>query len=127
MKELVVAPEAPNAMGPYSPGLAIGEWIFLAGQGGFEPETGALIGGGIAEQTEQTFRNIEVLLRAADASLSDVVSCLVHLGDLADFSAFNVVYAQQFPGETKPVRTTVRADLVANMRVEVTVIAHRDR
>jgi 2-iminobutanoate/2-iminopropanoate deaminase len=127
VKELVVAPEAPAAFGPYSPGLAVGEWIFLAGQGGFEPVSGMLVGVGIAEQTEQTFRNIEALLKAAGGSLDDVVSCLVHLADLADFGAFNVVYAGQFPGEIKPVRTTVRADLVADMRIEVTVIAFRAR
>jgi enamine deaminase RidA (YjgF/YER057c/UK114 family) len=84
-------------------------------------------GGGRGEQTEQAFRNIDLLLRAAGAPLDDVVSCLVHLADLADFPAFNVVYAGQFPGETKPVRTIVRADLVADMRVEVTVTAYRAR
>jgi 2-iminobutanoate/2-iminopropanoate deaminase len=127
VKELVVAPGAPGAIGPYSPGLAMGEWIFLAGQGGFEPETGRLVGSGIAEQTEQTFRNVEALLRAAGATLDDVVSCLVHLADLADCGAFNMVYAEQFPGEAKPVRTTVRADLLVDMRVEVTAVAYRAR
>ena len=96
-----------------------------------EPELGGKLnlffGGGIAEQTEQTFRNIEVLLRAAGASLDDVAPCLVHLADLADFTKFNVVYAGQFSSGTKPVRTTVRADLVADMRVEVTAIAYRAR
>jgi enamine deaminase RidA (YjgF/YER057c/UK114 family) len=66
---------------------------------------------GIPEQTEQTFRRIEVLLRAAGISLYDVISRLV--------------YPRQFLTETKPVRTTVRADLVADMRVEVTAIAYR--
>jgi enamine deaminase RidA (YjgF/YER057c/UK114 family) len=96
-----------------------------------DPELGGKLnfffGGGIAEQTEQTMRNIEVLLRAAGASLNDVVSCLVHLADLAGFTKFNVVYAGQFPSETKPVRTTGRADLVADMRVEVTAVAYRAR
>ena len=93
----------------------------------FLAETGKLVDGGIAEQTEQTFRNVDALLRAAGASLSDVVSCLVHLAELSDFGAFNEVYASQFPSEVKPVRTTVRADLVSDMRVEVTVIACRAR
>jgi enamine deaminase RidA (YjgF/YER057c/UK114 family) len=73
----------------------------------------------ISEQTAQTFRNIEVLLEAAGVSLDDVVSCLVHLADLSDYAA---VYEQQFPGTT-PVRTTVRADLVAGMLLEITVVA----
>jgi len=122
MKTLINSESAPAVVGPYSPGLSVGEWIFLSGQGGFDPETGKLIGEDIAEQTAQTFRNIEVLLEAAGASLDDVVSCLVHLADLQDYAVFNTIYEQQFSG-TKPVRTTVRADLVAGMLVEITVVA----
>lgn len=122
MKTLISPEGTPAAVGPYSPALSVGEWVFLSGQGGFDPHTGKMISDDIAEQTAQTFHNIERLLEAAGASLDDVVSCLVHLADLSDYAAFNAVYAQQFPG-TKPVRTTVRADLVAGMRVEITVVA----
>ena len=87
------------------------------------PRSGQIVSDDLAEQTEQTFRNIESLLAAAGASLDDVVSCLVHLTDLAQFEAFNAIYEQKFPG-VKPVRTTVRADLVGGMLVEVTVIAN---
>ena len=66
-------------------------------------------------------------MHAAGATLEDVVSCLVHLSDLAEFAAFNAAYERQFPGPDKPVRTTVRAYLVAGMRVEVTVIAIKPR
>ena len=61
----------------------------------------------------------------AGASLDDVVSCLVHLRDLAQFDEFNASYTQQFPSRVKPVRTTVGCDLAAGMRVEVTVVARR--
>jgi len=127
MKDLVTSAEAPAPAGPYSAGLRAGDLIFLSGQGGFDPDTGQLVSDDIAEQTAQTFRNVEVLLRAADATLDDVVSCLVHLRDLAQFAEFNASYEKQFPGPVKPVRTTVRADLVADMRVEVTVIASKAR
>src|SRR5690349_6807069 len=122
MKTLISSKEAPNPVGPYSPGLSVGEWIFLSGQGGFDPQTGKMISDDVAEQTEQTFRNIEVLLEAGGASLDDVVSCLVHLTDLSNFAAFNAIYERKFPG-TKPVRTTVRADLAADLLVEITVVA----
>ena len=122
MKTLISSEDAPPAVGPYSAGLAVGEWIFLSGQGGFDPKTSKMISDDVAEQTEQTFRNIEVLLRAAGASLDNVVSCLVHLADLSQYAAFNAIYEERFPG-VKPVRTTVRADLVAGMLVEITVIA----
>ncbi len=125
MKDLITSAESPAAAGPYSPGLTVGGWIFLSGQGGFDPGTGQLVSDDIAAQTAQTFRNIEVLLHAAGAALNDVVSCLVHLSDLALLAEFNASYAEQFPGPAKPVRTTVRADLIGGMRVEVTVIARK--
>jgi 2-iminobutanoate/2-iminopropanoate deaminase len=125
MKDLVTSAEAPAPAGPYSAGLRAGDLIFLSGQGGFDPDTGQLVSDDIAEQTAQTFRNIEVLLQTAGATLDDVVSCLVHLRDLAQFAEFNASYEKQFPGPVKPVRTTVQAGLVADMRVEVTVIASK--
>src|SRR6478752_3270349 len=122
MKAPISSDKVPTPAGPYSPGLTVGEWIFLSGQGGFDPSTGKVVSDDLADQTEQTFDNIETVLEAAGASLDDVVSCLVHLVDLADFPAFNAVYGQKFTG-VKPVRTTVRADLVAGLLVEITVIA----
>lgn len=80
MSELIVAPGAPSAAGPYSPGLAVGDWIFLSGQGGFDPDTSELVSDTIADQTTQAFLNVEVLLRAAGASLDDDVSCLSPAG-----------------------------------------------
>jgi reactive intermediate/imine deaminase len=126
MKTLISSEDIPTPVGPYSPGLTVGEWIFLSGQGGFEPETGKLISDDIGEQTEQVFRNIEALLEGAGASLDDAVSCLVHLADLSQFGAFNAIYEKKFAG-TQPVRTTVRADLVAGMLVEITVVARAPR
>ena len=117
MKALISSDKVPVPAGPYSPGIRAGDWIFLAGQGGFDPNTGKVVSDDLVEQTEQTFTNIETVLEAAGASLEDVISCLVHLVDLADFPAFNAVYGQKFKG-VKPVRTTVRADLVAGQLVE---------
>jgi 2-iminobutanoate/2-iminopropanoate deaminase len=125
MSQPITAVDAPAPAGPYSPGLAVGDWIFLSGQGGFDPATGELVSDDIADQTVQAFRNIEGLLRAAGATLDDVVSCLAHLSDLGQFGRFNDSYESQFPGPVRPVRTTVGADLVAGMRVELTVIARR--
>ena len=122
MKVVISSDKVPVPAGPYSPGLTVGDWIFLSGQGGFDPNTGKVVSDDLAEQTEQTFINIETVLGAAGASLDDVVSCLVHLVDLADFPAFNAIYGQKFKG-VKPVRTTVRADLVAGLLVEITVVA----
>ena len=97
--------------------------MLLAGQGGADPATGKL-GETIEEQTEQTLRNIAVLLEAAGCSLDDVVSCLVHLSDLSHFARYNDVYGSHF-SDPKPVRTTVGADLLHGMLIEITVTARR--
>ena len=109
---------------PYSPSREVDGWIFLAGQGGFDHDTGKLAGDTIEEQTEQTFRNIAALLEWHDCSLADVVSCLVHLSDLSSYEHFNAVYDRHF-ADPKPVRTTVGAPLVRGMLVEITVVARR--
>jgi 2-iminobutanoate/2-iminopropanoate deaminase len=119
--ELITSPDAPPPAGPYSPALRIGEWVFLAGQGGTDPGTGKL-GDTIEEQTEQTLRNIAVLLEAAGCTLDDVVSSLVHLSDLSLFPRYNEVYGRHF-GDPKPVRTTVGAELLHGMLIEITVTA----
>ena len=119
----ITSSDAPPPGGPYSPALQFGDWVLLAGQGGSDPATGQL-GETIEEQTEQTLRNIAVLLEAAGCTLDDVVSSLVHLSDLSHFSRFNAVYGAHF-SDPKPVRTTVGAALLHGMLVEITVTARR--
>jgi 2-iminobutanoate/2-iminopropanoate deaminase len=120
---VITSPAAPPPGGPYSPGLQFGDWVLLAGQGGRDPATGKL-GETIEEQTEQTLDNISVLLEAAGCTLGDVVSCLVHLKDLSHFPRYNAVYGPRF-SDPKPVRTTVGADLLSDMLIEITVTARR--
>jgi 2-iminobutanoate/2-iminopropanoate deaminase len=114
-KVAVASPTAPPG-GPYSPGLAVGEWVFLAGQ------TGS--GSTLEEQVRDALGKVDALLAAAGSTLADVVSCLVHLADLADFERFNAVYEQHF-AEPRPVRTTVGAALLGGALVEITAIARR--
>lgn len=126
VKQRLVSERIPPPLGPFSPGLVVGEWVFLSGQGGFDPVSNAIETSDFGEQAEQTFRNIETLLEAAGCGLDDVVSVLVHLADTADYKAFNEIYSQKF-SDPKPVRTTARADLVHGMKVEITVIARTSR
>lgn len=111
----ITSPSAPPA-GPYSPALAAGEWVFLAGQTG--------LGETVEEQAESALRRVTALLGAAGCSPADVVSCQVHLADLAEFERFNSVYEGHFP-EPRPVRTTVGAALLGGAKVEITAIARR--
>ena len=115
----------PDAAGPFSPGLVVDGWVYLAGQGGFDPETGEL-GPDIAAQTAQTIENVAALLEEAGCTLKDVVSCLVHITDPDHFAELNRVYESYFE-PPRPVRTTVVADLVVRgMLVEITVVARPD-
>lgn len=114
-KTLVTSPSAPPA-GPYSPALAAGEWVFLAGQ--------TSPGETIESQTENVLSQVAALLEAAGCTPADVVSCLVHLADLAEFERFNAAYERHFP-QPRPVRTTVGAVLLAGAKVEITAVARR--
>jgi 2-iminobutanoate/2-iminopropanoate deaminase len=114
-KVAVTTPTAPPG-GPYSPGLIVGDWVFLAGQTGD--------GSSIEEEAGDALGKVEALLAAAGATLADVVSCQVHLADLADFDRFNAVYQQHF-AEPRPVRTTVGAALLGGALVEITATARR--
>jgi 2-iminobutanoate/2-iminopropanoate deaminase len=108
---------------PYSPGLDLGDWVFLAGQGGADPATKELPEG-IEAQAEQALRNVDAST-GAGLSLGDVASCLVHLSDLSLFQRYNAVWERVFASEPRPVRTTVGAPLLNEMLIEVTAVARR--
>ena len=113
---------APMPVGPYSQGLKVGDFVFVAGQGSIDPVTQKVIGETIEEQTAQTLENLKAILAQAGATLGDVVKTTVHLSDLVLFSRFNVIYASYFP-DPKPVRTTVGSQL-PGILVEIDVIAY---
>ena len=110
-------------MGAYSQGLRAGDFVFVSGQGPFNPQTGQIAGPNIEEQTQQAIDNIRAILEAAGASLADVVKVSAHLAELGLFERYNKVYAANFP-DPKPVRTTVGSHLLANMLVEIDAIAY---
>ena len=117
---------APAAIGPYvqaRTGSLQGRWIVTSGQVGIDPPKGALVPGGVAEQTEQVIGNLEAVLAEGGATLADVVKTTVFLVDMGDFKAMNEVYASRFP-EPRPARSTVAVrDLPAGARVEIEVWA----
>lgn len=108
--------------GAYSQGLRVGDFIFVSGQGPFDPASGKLIGENIEEQTAQTLENVKAILEAGGASLADVVKVAAHLSDLALFERYNRVYASYFP-DPKPTRTTVGSQL-KGILVEIDAIAY---
>jgi len=115
--------DAPAAIGPYSQGITIGDWVFTAGQVALDPATMAIVAGGIAEQTDRVFRNLSAILDTAGASLSTVVKTTVFLADMNDFAAMNEVYARWF-GDHRPARSAVEvARLPKDAMVEIEAIA----
>lgn len=123
MKKIIKTDEAPKAIGPYSQAVVQDDLLFTAGQIGIVPETGALIAGGIREQTEQTLKNIKAVLNAAGADLRNVVKTTVYLTRTEDFSIMNEVYAQYFT-EEPPARTTIFVNgLPKGALIEIEAIA----
>ena len=117
---------APAAIGPYSQAVCIGNLIFTSGQIPLNPETGILEGNNITEQTHRVCKNIEAVLTAAGGSLKTAVKAVCFLSDMADFTAFNEVYAQYFT--EKPARSCVAVkELPKGALVEVEVIAEKER
>jgi len=122
-KRAVESPDAPKAIGPYSQAIVVNGFVFTAGQVGADPKTGALVEGGIAEQTEQVLKNIEAVLKASGSSMKDVVKATVFLTDLNDFAKMNEVYAKRFAAPF-PARSTVQVvRLPRDARVEIEVVA----
>lgn len=111
-------------LGPYSPGLTLGDLVFVSGQLPIDPQTHKIAPGGIEEQTAQTLTNIKRILEAADCSLDDCVKITIHLTNLANFDSFNKTYARFF-GKPYPTRTTVQSGLLSDFLVEIDAIALR--
>ncbi len=115
--------EAPQAIGPYSQAMAHGGLLYTAGQIPLDPATMEVVAGGIAEQTEQVFRNLAAVLAAAGLTFADVIKTTVFLQDMGDFAAMNTVYAEWF-GSHHPARSTVAvAGLPRSVRVEIDLVA----
>lgn len=120
-KRAISSTNAPNPAGAYSPAIASGDLLFTSGFGPQHPTTGE-IGRTVGEQTRQTLRNIESVLKEAGISMSDVVKTTVHLQNLkVDFAEFNSAYSDFFEAPL-PARTTVGSDLF-DILVEIDVVA----
>ncbi len=99
---------APDAIGPYSQAIVVDGWVFCSGQIPLVPETGELLTGGIAEQTDRALTSLASVLEEAGSSMQHVVKTTVFLSDMNDFAAMNEVYAKHF-GDHRPARAAVQA------------------
>ena len=122
MKQIISTPNAPAAIGPYSQAILVGDTLYASGQLGIDPVTGTFPEG-VTAQTEQSFRNIHAILKAAGLSIDDVVKTTCFLADMGDFAAMNAVYERQFTGSF-PARSAVAVKtLPKGGLVEIEIIA----
>lgn len=125
MKE-IQSGAAPDPVGPYSQAVEQGGFVFLSGQIPLDPASGALVAGGIEQQTRQVLANLGAVLGAAGLSFADVLRTTIYLVDLADFPRVNAVYAEHFSARPQPARATLQvAALPLGASVEIDAIAAR--
>lgn len=121
MKKIESA-HAPAALGPYSQGIIHGDTVFLSGQLGIDPESGNMHDS-LEDQTHQIFKNIENVLKEADANLNDIIKVTVLLEDINDFAAVNEIYGTYFD-DPFPARSAFAVkDLPAGGKIEIEIIA----
>jgi 2-iminobutanoate/2-iminopropanoate deaminase len=128
MNKIIVKPSGgAAAIGPYSPGVRFGDWLFCSGQIPVSPETGQIVAGDIKAQTERVLENVKILLQDQGLEFVHVVKTTVFLTNLADFAAMNEVYGRYFTADF-PARSTVQvAALPRGAQVEIEVVAGYER
>ena len=120
--EMIHSDNAPAALGPYSQAMRVGSLVYTSGQIGIDPAVGKITATDVAGQAERVCKNLAAVLSAAGTDLSHTIKTTCFLADIADFAAFNEVYARHFTG--KPARSCVAAKaLPAGALCEIEVIA----
>jgi 2-iminobutanoate/2-iminopropanoate deaminase len=120
-KRKVLTDKAPKP-GPYSQAIIANNTVYVAGQVPTNPKSGKIDAVSFEEQATQVFENIKAIVEAAGSSLENVVSVRVFLADLNNFQNMNTIYRQYFTGDL-PARTTIGAQLLPNIQIEVDCIA----
>jgi 2-iminobutanoate/2-iminopropanoate deaminase len=124
-RRVIQPPRFPKTGLPYSPGILVGDTLYLSGQLGRDPATAKLVTGGITAETRQALSNLREVLRAAGLDFQDVVSVTAFIVDFAEFPKFNETYREVFATDP-PARATVQvAGLNLGARVEIQMIAVR--
>lgn len=122
-KKIVATQKAPAAIGPYSQAVAVGNLMFLSGQIALDPESGELLEGDVAAQTELVMKNIGAVLEAMGLTYEHLVKTTIFLASMDDFSAVNEVYGRYFE-KAPPARATVEVSrLPKDVAVEISGIA----
>jgi 2-iminobutanoate/2-iminopropanoate deaminase len=117
-----------QVIGPYTPAVKIGDFLYVSGQVAFKPGTTELAGDDIEVQTHQVLDNIKSVLANAGYDMPDVVQCTVYLKDMNDFTKMNQIYGTYFVQGRYPTRTTVEvSNLPRKARIEITAVACKSK
>lgn len=125
MKNVIYTPNAPSPIGPYSQAVEQNGLLFISGQIPVDPNTGNVVSGGIAEQTEQVLKNIQAIITAAGYGndLKKILKCTIYLSDMANFGGMNTVYATYFPSDPPARAAFAVKELPLAVMVEIEAIA----
>jgi 2-iminobutanoate/2-iminopropanoate deaminase len=127
-KRVIQPPGYKPTPSPLSPGILVGDTLYLSGSTGGDPATGQLVSGGFEPEMRQIMTNVQTVLAAADMRLSDVVAVTAYLADMSDFARFNQIYLEYFTSPPLPTRSTVAVkELARGARLELTMTAVRSR
>ncbi|GMR10381.1 MAG: RidA family protein [Anaerolineae bacterium] len=122
-REVIVPSDGARPMGPYSPGIRVGDMVFASGTTGMDPDAGSLVEGGVAAETGQALANLSKVLEAGGSSLGRVVKTTVFMTNLQEFATMNAVYGEVFTADP-PARSTIQvAALPGGAAVEIEAIA----
>lgn len=125
-KKIIKTDKAPQAIGPYSIGVKMNNFLFTSGQLGIDKNTGDLVQGGIEAETRQALVNLKVILEASGSSMENVIKTTVFLRDINEFGRMNNVYREFFTEEF-PARSAIQvAALPKNGAVEIEAVAYID-
>ena len=123
MKKRIATQAAPAAIGPYSQAVVAGNYVFVSGQLGINPQSGVLEEG-IEAQTNRVFNNLQSILKEAGLTFDDIIKTTVFIADINDFSLVNKIYSEYIKGEILPARSCVQvAELPKKALIEIEVIA----
>lgn len=114
-------------IGPYTPGVGVGETVYLSGQIGLDPASNQIVDGGTEAQAKRVMENLGAVLKEAGLGFGHVVKTTIYMVDLAEFTKVNEIYGSYFPaGGVAPARSTVQvAALPRGARIEIDVVAVR--
>ena len=116
--------EAPNAIGPYSQAVRVGDTVYLSGQIPLDPQTMELVEGDIGARARRVFDNLTAVMQEAGSSLSDIVKLTIYLVDLEQFGQVNEVMAEYFDAPFPSRATVAVAALPKGAPIEVEAVAH---